>query len=84
MKNIQKIRDEARKVIARDDVKYILGYTQGYGFRVSPFFARTAEDTERLIFSPLCTNNLTTYLTLQEKPALPKKVTLDKRKLLCL
>lgn len=81
MKNIQKITDEARKAVARGDVRYVLGYTQGYGFKVSPFFARTTEDTERLIFSPLCANNLTTYLTSQEKPSLPKAAEPDKRKI---
>ncbi|RII01153.1 coenzyme F420 hydrogenase [candidate division NPL-UPA2 bacterium Unc8] len=75
------IKDGARKAVARDDVKYVLGWTPGYGFRVSPFFARTAEDTERLIFSPLCANNLTIYLTLQEKLPLPKAAALDKRKI---
>jgi ferredoxin len=81
LKNLSKIKDEVRKALERGDVKYVLGYAQGYGARVSPFFARTVEDTEKLIFSPLCANNLTTYLTLQEKPALPKGATPDKRKI---
>lgn len=76
----KKIRDEAKKAILRDDVKCVLGYTPGYGFRVSPFFAMSVEDTERLIFSPLCTNNLTTYLTLQEKLPLAKGSKQDTRK----
>jgi ferredoxin len=75
------IRDEAGKALSRDDVKCVLGYTPGYGFRVSPFFATSAEDTEKLIFSPLCTNNLTTYLTLQEKLPLPKGGKKDTRKI---
>lgn len=82
MENIGKIiRDEARKALSRDDVKCVLGYTTGYGFRVSPLFAVSAEDTERLIFSPLCTNNLTTYLTLQEKLPLPRGDKKDTRKI---
>lgn len=78
----KQLRDEARKLISRDDVKYIIGYEKGtYGFQVTPCFAFTHEDTERFIFSPLCVNNLAVYFMLEEKPPLRKGEKEDTRKI---
>jgi formate dehydrogenase subunit beta len=71
--NLDKMRDRIKEIVQRDDVKYVIGYEQGsYAWRVSPCFARTSEDVEKLIFSPLCTQNLVTYLLLEEKLPLAK------------
>ena len=76
------LRTECKKLIARDDVKYIIGYERGsYGFRVSPSFAETGEDIEKLIWSPFCINNLAVYPTLEEKIPLPRGVEPDTRKI---
>jgi ferredoxin len=76
------IIEEAKKVISREDVKYIIGYEKGtYGFRVFPSFAETPADTEKFIFSPLCANNLATYIVLEEKLPLPKGAEPDRRKM---
>ena len=73
--SLEKLRVMAKEIIARDDIKYLIGWRQGtYGFRVSPHFVQNPEEAEKLIFSPICTNNPATYLTLAEKlPVLPGK-----------
>jgi ferredoxin len=61
----QKLLDEATKILSRGDVTCLIGYGKDQsGFRVSPLFARTARDAERLFFSPLCSLSLVNYLTL--------------------
>ena len=73
MVNEKKLKEEVKKLVSRDDVKYVIGYEKGtYGFQVGPSFAFTPEDAEGFIFSPLCVNNLTVYLMLEEKPPLGK------------
>ncbi|MBS4023957.1 MAG: 4Fe-4S dicluster domain-containing protein [Dethiobacter sp.] len=81
MINLEKIRDIAKNTVSRDDIKYLIGWRQGtYGFRVSPHFVRKPEEAEELIFSPLCSNNLATYLTLAEKRPVPRGQQPDTRK----
>lgn len=78
---VEKLRNIAKEAVSRDDVKYLIGWRQGtYGFRVSPHFVKELEEAEKLIFSPLCTNNLATYLIVPEKPPLPRGVEPDNRK----
>lgn len=75
------LKEEIKKVVGRDDVKYVIGYEKGtHGFRVSPCFAFNAEDVDKFIFSPLCANNLAVYLMLEEKLPLLKGEE-DKRKM---
>ena len=77
----QQLRDECKKLIAQEDVKLVIGWEPGsYGFRVSPSFAESEEDIEKLIWSPFCINNLTVYTTLEEKLPLPRGVDPDTRK----
>ncbi len=81
MVNVDKLKEIARETISRDDVKYLIGWRQGtYGFRAAPYFMSTPEEAEELIFSPLCTNNLATYLTLAEKLPVPRGQEPDSRK----
>ncbi|HEC94444.1 MAG TPA: coenzyme F420 hydrogenase [Thermoplasmatales archaeon] len=76
------LREMVKKTVSRDDVKYVVGYEKGtYGFEVTPSFAFTAEDADNFIFSPLCVNNLATYLMLEEKPLLPEGEEPDTRKI---
>ncbi len=78
---LEKLRETAAEIAARDDVKYLIGWKKGsYGYRVAPAFAEDAEGASDFIFSPLCTANLATYLTLVEKLPLPRGQEPDKRK----
>jgi ferredoxin len=79
--DLDKLRDLARETISRDDVRCLIGWRQGtFGFRASPHFVKTPEDAGQLIFSPLCTNNLATYLTKAEKLPVPRGEQPDTRK----
>ncbi len=75
------LRNECKKLIAREDVKLVIGWERGsYGFRVAPSFAESAEAVERLVWSPFCINNLAVYPTLEEKLPLPRGIEPDTRK----
>ena len=75
------VRQKAKEIVAREDVKCLLGWRKGtFGYRVSPYWVESPEDAEELIFSPFCSPNLTNYLTLEEKLPLPKGEEPDKRK----
>ncbi|MHC1636014.1 MAG: 4Fe-4S dicluster domain-containing protein [Candidatus Methanospirareceae archaeon] len=81
---IDALKEEVRKILAREDVKYVIGYEKGtYGFRVSPLFIESEGDLEKLIFSPLCIYNLATYIKFEnkERPPLPKGVEPPKHKI---
>ena len=82
MVDLEKLRNVASETVSREDVKYLIGWRQGtYGFRVSPHFVKKPEEAEKLIFSPLCTNNLATYLVSTEKLPLPRGAQPDSRKI---
>ncbi len=79
--DLEQLRNTAAEVVARDDVKYLIGWKKGsYGYRVAPAFVEDAAGVAGLIFSPLCTANLATYLTLVEKTPLPRGQEADRRK----
>jgi formate dehydrogenase subunit beta len=78
----EKLREKVKEILARNDVKYVIGYEKGtYGFRVSPSFAFTQEDADKFIFSPLCANNLAVYPMLEEKLPLRRDEKEDIRKI---
>ncbi len=82
MVDVNTLRENVKKIVQREDVKYVIGYEKGsYGFSVSPSFAFTPEDVDTFIFSPLCTHNLVVYLTLEEKVPLKKGEKEDTRKI---
>ena len=69
----KKLRDEAKKIISRDDVKYVIGWEKGtYGFQMTPLFATSEDDIDRLVFNPLCIHNLAVFPMLEEKLPLQK------------
>jgi coenzyme F420-reducing hydrogenase beta subunit len=69
----KKLREEAKKIVERDDVKYVVGYEKGtYGFQATPCFVYNPEDSDKFIFSPLCVHNLAVFPMLEEKPPLRK------------
>lgn len=63
MVQIEKLKEEAKKVLKEGRVKYIIGYERdsASGF-ASPFFLEDAEDAEKLIWDPTCFHNLARYL----------------------
>jgi ferredoxin len=77
-----KFHDEARKLLADKDVKYVIGWKMGsYGLRVSPAFIEDEKGVEALFWSPFCINNLSVYPTLEEKLPLPRGVAEDTRRI---
>ena len=81
MVEIDKLRSVAAETVSRDDVKYLIGWRNGsFGYRVAPCFIESADDAEKLVFSPLCVTNLANYLTLTEKLPVPRGEEPDNRK----
>ncbi len=81
MVDLEKLRTVAKETISRDDIKYLIGWKEGtYGFRVSPCFVKEPGEVEQLIFSPLCINNLASYLIVMEKLPVPRGEQPDTRK----
>lgn len=79
--DLEQLRKTAAEVVAREDVKQLIGWKKGsFGYRVAPAFIEDADGATELIFSPLCTANLATYLTLVEKLPLPRGQEADTRK----
>jgi len=79
--DLEQLRKTAAEVVARDDVKYLIGWRPGsYGYRIAPCFVEDAAGAAALTFSPLCNTNLATYLTLVEKLPVPRGETPDQRK----
>ena len=57
------IRAQARDLLARGRVEYVVGYETGSdGVNARPFFVRTVEEADRLVFDNTCTHNLAKYL----------------------
>lgn len=57
------LREKARELLERGEVKVVIGY--GWARRqrrVVPVFITRPEDVSRLVFNPLCVNNLAVYL----------------------
>lgn len=58
-----KIREEARRLLESGEVNLVLGWGAGsVPFRTTPVFIEKAEDVDRLVWNPVCTNNLAVYL----------------------
>ena len=68
MVDVNKLREMAKEVISREDVRELIGYRPGtYGFRARPAFVTGPDDAGELIFTPACVNNLASYIVLEEK-----------------
>ena len=58
------LRQKARELLEKGEVKVVIGY--GWNKRkthTTPVFITKPQDVEKLIFNPLCVNNLSLYLT---------------------
>lgn len=82
MVDIKKLQDKAREVLARDDVRRIIGWQRGtYGFESAPIVVTDASEIDRMIFDPTCVQNPSTFITLEEKPPVPRGQEPDTRKI---
>jgi len=58
------LRQKAKELLEKGEVKIVIGY--GWNKRethTTPVFITKPEDVEKLVFNPLCVNNLSLYLT---------------------
>lgn len=79
--DLAEMRDRIREVVARDDVRRVVGYEKAtFGFGVRPAFFTAPDDVERFVYSPACVNDLAVYVKLEERPPLPRGATPDTRK----
>ena len=56
------LQKKACELLESDQVSVVIGYEVGPRGRTRPSFAYTPAETERLVWNPVCYNNLTTYL----------------------
>lgn len=57
------MRKVARELLEKGEVNYVIGWEKGtFPHQSPPFFARTPEDAERLVWDEYCVNNLAIYL----------------------
>jgi len=78
----EKLREEAKKIIAQKDVKYLIGWEKGtYGFQMRPLFITSVDDVNRLVFNPLCIHNLAVFPMLEEKLPIHKGENQEKNKI---
>jgi Na+-translocating ferredoxin:NAD+ oxidoreductase RnfC subunit len=77
----RKLREVSNQILARDDVKHLIGWEKGtHGFQMTPLFAENSDDIDRLVFNPLCIHNLAVFPMLEEKLPLRKGANEDTRK----
>jgi ferredoxin len=58
-----KIREEAKRLLETGEVTLVIGWEAGSApFKTTPAFIEKAEDVDRLVWNPACTNNLAVYL----------------------
>jgi formate dehydrogenase subunit beta len=64
------LKDEVARLISGGSVELVVGYGPGFGARpVRPFFVRTVEDVDKMVWNDGCRHNLVTYLL--KEPCLP-------------
>ena len=58
------LRQKAKEILASGEVKVVIGYGWNRNkTRTTPVFITRPEDADKLVFNPLCVNNLSVYLT---------------------
>lgn len=64
-----KIIDEAKRALTERGAKCVIGFRRGRApWRVTPHFATTPEQAERLVWNAACAGNLATYVIAAPKP----------------
>jgi len=75
------LRDKAREVLIRDDVRRLIGWKRGtYGFEAAPAVIKEASEVDQLIFDPTCVQNPASFVTLEEETPVPRGQEPDTRK----
>jgi len=70
MINIKDIRDTARDMLAKGEVRTVIGYRRGSrGMPAEPAFITSPEQADELIWDPTCYHNLSLYLVHDRKIA---------------
>ncbi len=68
MINIQDIRDTARDMLAKGEVRAVIGYRRGSrGMLAEPAFITSPEQADELVWDPTCFHNLSLYLVHDRK-----------------
>jgi coenzyme F420-reducing hydrogenase delta subunit/ferredoxin len=67
------IRLKSRELLASNQVSCVIGYEVNKRGRTRPVFVYTPEETDRLVWNPDCTNNLTNYLPIKLRPVKGKE-----------
>jgi ferredoxin len=63
MVRIEELREEARRLLEEEKVKYLVGYRRGPDpLTAAPHFARTPEEAAALIWDPTCVHNLVRFV----------------------
>ncbi|MBO8168017.1 MAG: 4Fe-4S dicluster domain-containing protein [Thermoanaerobacteraceae bacterium] len=59
----QKMRDKARELLEKEEVKYVIGWEKGtFWYQSPPVFISRPEDVDKLVWDQFCINNLSKYL----------------------
>jgi formate dehydrogenase (coenzyme F420) beta subunit len=59
----QQIQEAAKKLFEENRVDVVIGFEQGsLPLRATPFFARSADEAQRLVWNSSCGNNLAAYI----------------------
>ena len=75
------LRDKAKEVLERDDVRRLIGWARGtYGYESAPVVLKDASEVDKLIFDPTCVQNPASFITLEEKKPVPRGQEPDTRK----
>ncbi|MBU4174908.1 MAG: 4Fe-4S dicluster domain-containing protein [Actinobacteria bacterium] len=81
MVDSKKLQEKAREILERDDVRRLLGWKRPtYGFEAAPAVIKDASGVDDLLFDATCVNNLASFITLEEKPPVPRGEEPDTRK----
>ena len=68
MINLQDIRDTARDLLAKGEVRAVIGFRRGSrGMAAEPAFITTPEEADELVWDPTCVHNLALYLVEDRK-----------------
>jgi len=63
MVNVEDLRNEAKRILKEEKVKYIIGYAKSQnGMMPTPAFIKELKDVDRLIWDPTCIHNLVKFI----------------------
>jgi ferredoxin len=63
MVSLEDLKNEAKRILSEEKVKYIIGYQKGTnGILSAPVFIKKPEDVDKLIWDPTCIHNLARFL----------------------